>query len=69
MWILYTVLPILTILILILIIRTKRFTPTPSEVKTFNDITLDENRIIASLQAMIQCKTISHNDKTLENKA
>ena len=68
MWIAIGVVAFLGLLAIILVVRTFRFKPEARLRPEPIDINLDEKRIIASLQAMIRYKTISHLDKQKEDR-
>lgn len=60
---------LLLLLILVVLIRTLTFTPPVAEVREYSKIELDENKIAENLAAMIRCKTISNDDKKMEDEA
>lgn len=67
-WILITIVGLLVCLLLIVFIRTlffrsKKKTPYPKE-----KVTIDQEKAVLSLQALVRCKTVSYNDKKLENE-
>ena len=73
MWILWTILAALGVLILIVLIRTLLFTPK----KPFFDdmegvdapVEFDTDDAVAALQQLLRCKTISYFDRSLEDEA
>ncbi len=56
-------------LIFILVIRAISFSPIKENYKEIEMRDFDKNYAIESLKLMIKCKTISYNDKSLEDKA
>lgn len=59
---------IIIILLMVIIIRALMFKPLVEEKKQFEAITFDREKPIKTLQAMIQCKTVSFKDETLEDE-
>lgn len=55
--------------IAVLLIRALRFKPLPEEAVSAQPETVDEQKAIAHLQALIRCKTISYRNKALEDNA
>lgn len=53
----------------VLIIRALAFRPQPEEAASAARETLDEQKAIDHLQALIRCKTVSYRDKALEDNA
>lgn len=53
----------------VLIIRALAFRPQPEEAASAAPETLDEQKAIEHLQALIRCKTVSYRDKALEDNA
>ncbi len=53
----------------VLVIRTLRFTPKPQRQTEDSPIVFDQNAAVSALQKLVQCKTISYNDHTLEDEA
>lgn len=53
----------------VLIIRALAFRPRPEEAASAARETLDEQKAIDHLQALIRCKTVSYRDKALEDNA
>ena len=59
----------LAAVIAVVIVRTRRFVPMPqAEVKT-EIAYLDKTKIVADMQDMIRCKTVSHADESLTDFA
>ena len=65
--ILYTLLAIFVVLVAIVLIRTFNFKPTLENPIEIEELTFDKDSAVKSLQALIQCKTISHADSTQED--
>lgn len=68
MWIVYSLIGLVSVLMIVLVVRTLRFVPKVEEPVSYQDQSVDEKRIIASLQAMIRFKTVSYKDKSLEDE-
>ncbi len=69
MWILYSVLGILLVLIVVLVVRTSKFVPLEGYQKGDDLPSVDEKRLIESLQAMIRFKTVSYREKEKVDRA
>ncbi len=70
MWILWTILAALALLIIVLIVRTLLFTPKENPaVATQEDspVEFDSDVAVNSLQQLLKCKTISYYDSSLED--
>jgi len=67
MWIIWSVLGLLVILIAILVIRAIRFVPKQSVAISKKEVTIDEKRVVESLKTMIKFRTISHVDRSLND--
>ena len=59
----------LVIFIAVIAVRTIRFTPKPQPAANPEEITFDKEASIDALAQLIRCKTISYNDKSLEDNA
>ncbi len=55
------------ILLAVILIRTVRFVPKPNVIASDEEISLDRDRVIERLRALVQCKTISYADHALED--
>ena len=53
----------------VLLVRTLRFTPKPQPSVSEETITYDKEAAIAALAQLVQCKTISYSDHSLEDDA
>ena len=69
MWALLSIPVALIIFILIIIIRAIRFSPKPQPKIDTDTITFDSERAADNLSKLIQCKTISYRDASLEDDA
>lgn len=49
----------------VILVRAAMFKPLPELEVTEGDVELDEEKIVRDMQAMIQCRTVSHNDSSL----
>ena len=63
------ILGIVLIFLAVLLIRTLRFTPKAQPAQDLTPVEFDKDAAVASLQRLVQCKTISYNDHDLEDKA
>ena len=63
------ILGIVLIFLAVLLIRTLRFTPKAQPTQDLTPVEFDKDAAVASLQRLVQCKTISYNDHDLEDKA
>ena len=62
-------LALLIAFIAVLVHRTANFKPEPLEPVTLTAETVDEDKVIRDMQALIRCKTVSYRDKSLEDDA
>ena len=58
---------LLALLLAIILLRAAFFTPKKQPVVSDESVSFDKDRAVASLQALVQCKTISYNDPALED--
>ena len=66
---LYVFLGLLGLLLAVLFIRTLCFNPKPQQEISNEEIVFDKERAIANLQTLVRCKTISYNDRAMEDEA
>ena len=59
----------LLVLIAVILARTLMFTPPKAEEKSFEDVEQDREAGVRNLAALIQCKTVSYEDSSLEDDA
>lgn len=59
----------LLVLIAVILARTLMFTPPKTEEKSFEDVEQDREASVRNLAALIQCKTVSYEDSSLEDDA
>ena len=60
---------ILAVFVVVVLVRTLRFTPKPQPPVNEEKVEFDRERAVESLAELIKCKTISYNDKELEDEA
>lgn len=60
---------LLLIFIGIILVRTFLFQPKNEETDFSEDVEFDKERVVANLQALIQCRTVSYKNKQLEDEA
>ncbi len=60
---------LLVILLLVIFIRTLLFKPEKEDPEPIPEVKIDKEKAVTSLQALIQCKTISNTDKSKEDEA
>lgn len=53
----------------VLVIRALLFTPKPQPPLSTDPIDFDKDAAVSALQKLVQCKTISYNDHSMEDKA
>ena len=68
MIVLYILLGLLAVLLAVLLIRTLCFNPKPQGKISDEIITLDKEKVISNLQTLVRCKTISYNDRAMEDE-
>ena len=66
---LITSLVALAILLLVLFIRALAFKPEEKDVPKVDEITVDTERAVMELCRLIECKTVSMKDRSLENES
>ena len=65
----WIILAALATFIAVLVLRAAAFRPQPEESADITPETLDEQKAIRHLQALIRCKTVSYRNKALEDNA
>ncbi len=68
-WLIIAVGAALFVLVAVVIIRTIAFRPAKKEKRTPKPEVIDEQKAVADLQAMLQCATVSCNEREKENDA
>lgn len=63
----YIVLGIVILFIIFILFRTLSFKPYKEEIRPYEEVKIDEEKIISNLQALVKCKTVSNYDKSLED--
>ena len=63
------ILGLLLAFLAVLVIRTLLFTPKPQPPLSTDPIDFDKDAAVSALQKLVQCKTISYNDHSLEDEA
>ena len=70
MWILWTILGALGLLIGIILLRALAFTPkNTTYTDTGDPVTFDTDAAVSALQQLVRCKTVSYYDSSLEDDA
>ena len=59
----------LALFVAVIAVRTIRFTPKPQPAVSEETFELNEDAVIDALAKLVRCKTISYNDKSLEEDA
>ena len=59
------ILGLLVVFLVIIIERTLLFVPEKREAIETEEVTLDEDKIVKDMVAMIRCKTVSNRDSSL----
>jgi len=65
----YILLGLLALFLAVIIIRALCFHPKPQPEVSTESVTFDRQATVDALQRLVQCKTVSYNDHTLENEA
>lgn len=65
----YLILFLAVLCVAVVAIRTIRFTPKPQPGVSEEDFDFDKEAAVDALAQLVRCKTISYNDKTLEDDA
>ena len=63
------ILGIVLVFLAVLILRALLFTPKAQPAQDLTPVEFDKDAAVAALQKLVQCKTISYNDHSLEDKA
>ena len=63
------ILAILLVFLAVLVIRALLFTPKPQPAQDLTPAEFDKDAAVSALQRLVQCKTISYNDHSLEDHA
>ena len=63
------ILGIVLIFLAVLVIRALMFTPKAQPAQDLTPVEFDKDAAVTALQKLVQCKTISYNDHSLEDKA
>lgn len=65
----YLILAVLAIFIIVVAVRTARFTPKLQPSVSDEAVSFDKDAAVDALARLVRCKTISYNDKELEDDA
>ena len=65
----FLILAALAVFIAVVTVRTVRFTPKPQPVTSDEEVSFDKEAGVDALTRLVRCKTISYNDKSLEDNA
>ncbi len=68
-YVLWAILALIILFFAVIIIRALRFTPVPGPAAAGGEVQFDRDKAVADLQALVQCRTISYRDQTLEDEA
>ena len=60
---------ILVVFVVVVLVRTLRFTPKPQPPVSEDKVEFDRDGAVNALAELVKCKTVSYNDKTLEDDA
>ena len=60
---------IFVLFLLVVLIRTLRFSPKAAQTREIEAVIYDGERAVFTLSKMIRCKTVSHIDRTLDDEA
>ena len=63
------ILGIVLVFLAVLVIRALMFTPKPQPARDETPVVFDKDAAVTALQRLVQCKTISYNDHSLEDQA
>ena len=59
------ILGLIVVFVVVIVERTLLFTPDKQEKPVAEEVTLDEDKIVRDMVAMIRCKTVSNRDESL----
>ena len=65
----WLILAAVAVFVAVVAVRTARFTPKPQPLTSDEEITFDTDAAVEALTRLVRCKTISYNDKSLEDDA
>ena len=60
---------VVLVFLAVLVIRALMFTPKPQPARDETPVEFDKDAAVTALQRLVQCKTISYNDHSLEDQA
>lgn len=61
------ILTLVAALLVVVLVRTLAFKPLPQEKKSFEEVKFNSERSVETLAELIKCKTVSFNDRSLED--
>ena len=64
----WIILGAVALLLAVIVIRTVRFTPKPQPQLSDEEVAFDKDAAVSALQQLVQCKTVSYNDHSLEDE-
>ena len=65
----YVILGLVALFLAVIVIRALMFKPKEQSAVSNEEITFDKDAAVSALQQLVQCKTISYNDPSLEDEA
>ena len=65
----YILLGLVAVFLAVIVIRAMLFRPKPQPKVQEGEVSFDKEAAVSALQQLVQCKTISYNDKALEDPA
>ena len=63
----YILLILLAVFLAVIVVRTLRFTPKPQPERSDETYDFDQEAAVEALAKLVRCKTVSYNDKSLED--
>lgn len=65
----WIILALVVVFLAVILVRAAMFKPKESEKKEFEDVSFDREAAINSLAELVRCRTVSYNEKELEDDA
>ncbi|MBE6939901.1 MAG: M20/M25/M40 family metallo-hydrolase [Ruminococcaceae bacterium] len=69
MIVLYILLALVALFAAVILVRTLQFRPKTTGEEIYEQETFDGDKVLANLQALVRCKTVSYRDHSLEDEA
>ena len=65
----YVILGLVALFLAVIVVRALAFRPKEQAAPSTEEVVFDKDAAVSALQQLVQCKTVSYNDPTLEDEA